>query len=102
MIDNPPPSIILNLRLGGTGAAEPCEPRQVREEAAVRRFLRVLPVILPGALQMMDQNTNTTTPPVCSYEGSDYQDSFWETGTRRYEDAVEAVALQRLLNKPGI
>ncbi len=50
---------------------------------------------------MMDQNTNTTTPPVCSYEGSDYQDSFWETGTRRYEDAVEAIALQRLLDKPG-
>ena len=49
----------------------------------------------------MDQNTHPTTPPVCSYEGSDYQDSFWETGTRRYEDAVEAVALQRLLNRPG-
>ena len=49
----------------------------------------------------MDQNIHPTTPPVCSYEGSDYQDSFWETGTRRYEDAVEAVALQRLLNQPG-
>ncbi len=49
----------------------------------------------------MDQNTHTTTPPVCSYEGSDYQDSFWETGTRRYEDAVEAVALHRLLDQPG-
>ena len=49
----------------------------------------------------MDQNTHSTTPPVCSYEGSDYQDSFWDTGTRRYEDAVEAVALKRLLNQPG-
>lgn len=49
----------------------------------------------------MDQNTHSTTPPVCSYEGSDYQDSFWETGTRRYEDAVEAAALKRLLNQPG-
>ena len=49
----------------------------------------------------MDQNTHSTTPPVCSYEGSDYQDSFWETGTRRYEDAVEAVALKRLLSQPG-
>jgi len=33
---------------GGTGAAEPYEPRQVREEAAVRRYLWVPPVILPG------------------------------------------------------
>jgi len=49
----------------------------------------------------MDQDTYSTTPPVCSYEGSDYQDSFWETGTRRYEDAVEAVALKRLLTQPG-
>ena len=49
----------------------------------------------------MEQEPHSTTPRVCSYEGSDYQDSFWETGTRRYEDAVEAVALQRLLNHPG-
>lgn len=49
----------------------------------------------------MDQNAHSNTPPVCSYEGSDYQDSFWERGTRRYEDAVEAVALRRLLNQPG-
>ena len=49
----------------------------------------------------MEQRPHTNTPPVCSYEGSTYQDSFWETGTRRYEDAVEAVALQRLLNQPG-
>ncbi len=50
---------------------------------------------------MMEQKPHPTTPRVCSYEGSDYQDSFWETGTRRYEDAVEAVALKRLLNQPG-
>jgi ubiquinone/menaquinone biosynthesis C-methylase UbiE len=37
--------------------------------------------------------------PVCSYEGSDYQDSFWEKGGRDYEDRVEQVALRRLL--PG-
>ena len=42
-----------------------------------------------------------TRPPVCSYEGSDYQDSFWERGGRGYEDAVEAVALRRLLPKKG-
>ena len=40
-------------------------------------------------------------PPVCSYEGSDYQTSFWEQGGRSYEDAVEAVALRRLLPEHG-
>ena len=37
------------------------------------------------------------TPPVCNYEGSDYQTSFWEKGGRAYEDGCEAVALKRLL-----
>ena len=41
------------------------------------------------------------TPPVCSYEGSDYQQSFWEEGERAYEDAAEAIALKRLLPKSG-
>ncbi|MEN6523590.1 MAG: class I SAM-dependent methyltransferase [Anaerolineaceae bacterium] len=41
------------------------------------------------------------TPPVCSYEGSDYQQSFWDQGTRAYEDAAEAVALRRLLPASG-
>jgi ubiquinone/menaquinone biosynthesis C-methylase UbiE len=41
------------------------------------------------------------TPPVCNYEGSDYQASFWERGRRAYEDAVEAVALRRLLPPKG-
>lgn len=41
------------------------------------------------------------TPPVCDYEGSDYQTSFWEEGGRAYEDAVEAVALSRLLPTGG-
>ncbi len=35
-------------RPGGTGAAEPCEPRQVRKEAAVSGYLWVPSVILPG------------------------------------------------------
>ncbi len=43
----------------------------------------------------------TENPPVCSYEGSDYQTSFWERGDRAYEDAVEGVALKRLLPKEG-
>ncbi len=40
-------------------------------------------------------------PPICSYEGSDYQTSFWEQGGRAYEDRVEAVALSRLLPASG-
>ena len=42
-----------------------------------------------------------THPPVCDYEGSDYQSSFWEQGGREYEDRVEAIALKRLLPKSG-
>ena len=44
---------------------------------------------------------NEHTPPVCDYEGSDYQASFWDTGHRAYEDAVEAIALRRLLPANG-
>ncbi len=36
-------------------------------------------------------------PPLCDYEGSDYQQRFWEQGGREYEDRVEAIALRRLL-----
>jgi SAM-dependent methyltransferase len=42
-----------------------------------------------------------TTPPVCDYEGSDYQTSFWEQGGREYEDLAEAIALKRLLPASG-
>jgi len=40
-------------------------------------------------------------PPVCDYEDSDYQTSFWDRGGREYEDRVEAIALRRLLSGPG-
>jgi len=40
-------------------------------------------------------------PPVCDYEGSDYQTSFWEQGGREYEDLAEAIALKRLLPGAG-
>jgi SAM-dependent methyltransferase len=40
-------------------------------------------------------------PPICDYEGSNYQTSFWEAGGRSYEDRVEAIALQRLLPPSG-
>jgi ubiquinone/menaquinone biosynthesis C-methylase UbiE len=43
----------------------------------------------------------TSQPPICNYEGSDYQQRFWEQGGRAYEDAVEAVALRRLLPASG-
>lgn len=39
--------------------------------------------------------------PVCDYEGSDYQERFWERGGREYEDRVEAIALRRLLPSGG-
>ncbi|MBT3314922.1 MAG: methyltransferase domain-containing protein [Anaerolineae bacterium] len=45
---------------------------------------------------MKEQN-----PPVCDYEGSDYQTSFWEEGGRAYEDKAEEIALKRLLPKSG-
>jgi ubiquinone/menaquinone biosynthesis C-methylase UbiE len=43
----------------------------------------------------------TNTPPVCNYEGSDYQTSFWEQGGREYEDRAEAIALKRMLPESG-
>jgi len=42
-----------------------------------------------------------THPPVCNYEGSDYQTSFWDQGGRQYEDRTEAIALKRLLPAGG-
>ena len=41
------------------------------------------------------------SPPVCDYEGSDYQASFWDQGEREYEDRAEAIALKRLLPSSG-
>jgi len=49
----------------------------------------------------MSENTPSDTPPVCDYTDSDYQQSFWEAGNRRYEDAVEEIAIKRLLNRGG-
>ena len=46
-------------------------------------------------------DNNMTTPPVCDYEGSDYQTSFWDQGGREYEDRTEAIALKRLLPQRG-
>lgn len=49
----------------------------------------------------MQPETKGGQPPVCDYEGSDYQASFWDSGGRQYEDAVEAIALRRLLPPEG-
>jgi SAM-dependent methyltransferase len=46
---------------------------------------------------MQKQNT----PPICNYEDSDYQTSFWDQGGREYEDRTEAIALRRLLLERG-
>ncbi len=43
-----------------------------------------------------------TTPPVCNYEGSDYQTTFWDQGGREYEDRAEAIALKRMLPTPAL
>ena len=40
-------------------------------------------------------------PPICDYEGSDYQTSFWEQGGRAYEDGAEVVALRRMMPARG-
>src|SRR5512135_948545 len=40
-------------------------------------------------------------PPICDYEGSDYQSAFWDQANREYEDRVEAIALRRLLPRGG-
>lgn len=40
-------------------------------------------------------------PPICDYEGSDYQTRFWEKGGRDYEDGCEGYALKKLLPRKG-
>ncbi|GAB4493539.1 MAG: hypothetical protein Fur0016_19480 [Anaerolineales bacterium] len=42
-----------------------------------------------------------TEPPVCDYEGSNYQTSFWEKGGRDYEDKAEQIALRQMLPVRG-
>lgn len=88
-------------RPGGTGAAESAEPCQVREEAAVRWLLWAPPEHLLGRIFSRAYTPEMQNPPICDYEGSDYQQSFWDQGGRAYEDAAEAVALRRLLPKAG-
>ncbi len=46
---------------------------------------------------MIDFQVPSERPPVCDYEGSEYQATFWDCGEREYEDRVEEIALRRLL-----
>jgi SAM-dependent methyltransferase len=40
-------------------------------------------------------------PAICDYENSDYRTRFWEDQGRDYEDAVERIAIRRLLPSTG-
>ena len=70
----------------GTGAAEPCEPRQVREEAAVRRCLRVLPANLPEFL-IIWKNKPVIRHLSALMKALIIKPGFWDDANRRYEDA---------------
>jgi SAM-dependent methyltransferase len=50
---------------------------------------------------MNNSESSGKKPPICDYEGSDYQTRFWELGGRAYEDGCEAIALKRILPKTG-
>lgn len=42
-----------------------------------------------------------SVPPICDYEGSDYQTRFWQNQGREYEDLVERIAIRHLLPRQG-
>jgi ubiquinone/menaquinone biosynthesis C-methylase UbiE len=48
-----------------------------------------------------DLEPQAQSASICDYEGSDYQKRFWKDGDRAYEDAVERVAIGRLLPPKG-
>ncbi len=56
------------------------------------------------AIEKPNNKTDAAAPagvPVIDYEGSGYRQDFWEGQGREYEDAVERIALQRLLPPQG-
>ena len=55
----------------------------------------------PKAIKRKEPEVKSQRPPVCDYEGSDYQERFWGRGEREYEDQVETIAIKRLLRKGG-
>jgi len=68
-----------------------------------RERILVIQLFYPTNTRPADQQATqaVTTPPVCDYEGSDYQSSFWDQGERAYEDLAEGIALKRLLPRSG-
>jgi ubiquinone/menaquinone biosynthesis C-methylase UbiE len=42
-----------------------------------------------------------TKRPICDYENSDYQKTFWDDGSRMYEDLCEARVIKRFWPKSG-
>ena len=44
---------------------------------------------------------DSVPPEVMDYEGSDYQERFWGSGERDYEDRAERIALRRLVPPTG-
>ena len=49
----------------------------------------------------MPSPASAPSPQVIDYEGSDYQQRFWEQGGRAYEDLAERSALRKLLPPAG-
>jgi SAM-dependent methyltransferase len=51
---------------------------------------------------LIDEDLFLMVPPaICDYENSDYRTCFWENRGREYEDAVERIAMRRLLPSVG-
>lgn len=60
-----------------------------------------MPPLHRGPSCSASSNLTADRPPVCDYEGSTYQQTFWDTGERAYEDQSEARALAALLPPRG-
>jgi ubiquinone/menaquinone biosynthesis C-methylase UbiE len=52
-------------------------------------------------LRLAYQAQDRSLPRICDYEGSQYRTEFWKSQDRRYEDAVERIALRKLLPPRG-
>jgi hypothetical protein len=63
------------MRPGGSGAAETFEPRQIREEAAVRGSLWAPPGCLPGYVEIIKGRPQQDSPFCFAYQEEDYLES---------------------------
>lgn len=57
--------------------------------------------LTPSKAVASEDAPRSDPPPVCDYEGSQYQATFWDTGERAYEDHTEARALRAFLPPAG-